>query len=93
MHLDQFVLTVALHAGEADDLAGANVQRQIVDRGLAAIAERGETDRRSSAARLSASPRVLATRSRTRRPTIRLAIFSAVRPSVVLRARRCGLDA
>jgi hypothetical protein len=40
--LDQLVLAVALHAGDADDLAGPHVQADRVDRGLVAVVVHGQ---------------------------------------------------
>ena len=77
--LDEFVLSVPLYAGEPDDFAGAQGQRQVVDGGFAAIAQGRQTldlKRR----RRDTAPRVLATRSRTGRPTIRRAISAQSRP-------------
>ena len=71
--LDQFVLAIALDAGEADDLAGAG---RASERSSTAVSPRSPSAVRpldvEQRFRRRAGPSSLATRSSTERPTIRL---------------------
>ena len=75
---DEFVLTVALHAGETDDLARPDIEREIIDRNDAAIADDAEMANVQGGPFRRAEPGFWTTRRSTVRPTIWLAILSAV---------------
>ena len=73
MHSIELVLAVALNAGEPDDLAGADGERNVVDRSLAAVAQRRQAVDLQKPAPATDGPSTYRPAAARERPTIRLA--------------------